>query len=76
MINKNKFDRKFPNNLFEYLNKDSMRDEDPLIKLAIAHYRFEAIHPFSDGNGKTGRIMNPINLVKTGLLIRKLVNIL
>ncbi len=76
MINKNKIDRKFPNNLFEYLNKDSMSDEDPLIKLAIAHYRLEAIHTFCDGNGRTGRIMNFLYLVKTGLLIRKLVNIL
>lgn len=41
---------------------------DPLIRMAVAHYRFEAIHPFLDGNGRTGRILNQLMLVEQGLL--------
>ncbi len=43
-------------------------DVDPLIKMAIAHYQFEAIHPFPDGNGRTGRIINILFLIDKGLL--------
>lgn len=53
-------------NLIDYLNNDS--NTDPLLKMAIAHYQFEAIHPFSDGNGRTGRIINLLYLVSQGLI--------
>jgi Fic family protein len=43
-------------------------DMDPLIKMAIIHYQFEAIHPFSDGNGRTGRIINILYLIQQKLL--------
>ncbi len=43
-------------------------DIDPLIRMAVQHYQFEAIHPFSDGNGRTGRIINILFLVSEGLL--------
>ena len=44
------------------------RDIDPLIRMAVGHYQFEAIHPFSDGNGRTGRVLNLLFLVEQGLL--------
>lgn len=43
-------------------------DLDPLIRMAMLHYQFEAIHPFSDGNGRTGRILNILVLIQAGLL--------
>jgi Fic family protein len=43
-------------------------DVDPLIKMALIHHQFESIHPFYDGNGRTGRIVNVLYLVKEGLL--------
>ncbi len=53
-------------NLVSYLHENL--EADPLIKLAILHYQFEAIHPFTDGNGRTGRILNVLFLVQQGLL--------
>jgi len=41
---------------------------DPLVRMAVAHYQFEAIHPFTDGNGRTGRVLNSLFLVEKGLL--------
>jgi len=43
-------------------------DLDPLVRLAVLHYQFEAIHPFPDGNGRTGRILNILGLMQEGLL--------
>jgi hypothetical protein len=43
-------------------------DIDPLIRMAVAHYQFEAIHPFLDGNGRTGRVLNQALIVEQGLL--------
>ena len=55
-------------NLEQYINDDSLQDLDPLIKMAIIHYQFESIHPFYDGNGRTGRIINILYLVHKQLL--------
>jgi Fic family protein len=57
-------------NLIEYLNDDEKYPTDPLLKMCIAHYQFEAIHPFQDGNGRTGRILNLLYLVNKKLLSR------
>lgn len=54
-------------NLEEYIN-DSDDGIDPLIKMALIHYQFESIHPFYDGNGRTGRILNVLYLVLNNLL--------
>lgn len=55
-------------NLVRYMNEDSPDDPDPLLKMAVAHFQFESIHPFYDGNGRTGRIINILYLVLKGLL--------
>jgi len=56
------------NNLAIFINDDALSDLDPLVKLAIIHHQFESIHPFYDGNGRTGRIINILYLVIKDLL--------
>jgi Fic family protein len=53
-------------NLDRFLHEET--DLDPLIRMAVGHYQFEAIHPFTDGNGRTGRILNLLFLIDQGLL--------
>lgn len=53
-------------NLEQFVNENS--DIDPLIKMALLHYQFEAIHPFADGNGRTGRILLLLHLKLSGLM--------
>lgn len=55
-------------NLEQYINDDELSNVHPLIKMAIIHVQFESIHPFYDGNGRTGRIINMLYLVQKGLL--------
>ncbi len=54
-------------NLVDYIHNDQ-NDLDPLLRMAIIHHQFESIHPFYDGNGRTGRILNILVLVREGLL--------
>jgi Fic family protein len=54
-------------NLEKFINDLSMCDYDPIVKMAIIHYQFESIHPFYDGNGRTGRIINILYLIKEKL---------
>ena len=53
-------------NWADFMHNDT--EIDPLVRLAVQHYQFEAIHPFADGNGRTGRILNILFLVEHGLL--------
>lgn len=55
-------------NLIDFINDDDKYNMDALLKMAIAHFQFEAIHPFRDGNGRTGRILNIHFLTAKGLL--------
>lgn len=55
-------------NLICFINDTGLSDIDPLIKMALIHHRFESIHPFYDGNGRTGRIINILYLVQQKLL--------
>ena len=54
--------------LERFVNNAAVFDADPLIKMALIHHQFESIHPFYDGNGRTGRIINVLYLVKERLL--------
>jgi len=54
--------------LERFINDDELFAADPLVKMALIHHQFESIHPFYDGNGRTGRIINVLYLVKEGLL--------
>lgn len=54
--------------LERFINDDDLSDLDPLVKMAIIHHQFESIHPFSDGNGRIGRIINVLYLTRAGLL--------
>lgn len=54
---------KLMTNLEKFINDPSMCDYDPIVKMAIIHYQFESIHPFYDGNGRTGRILNILYLI-------------
>ena len=51
-----------------FINDPDVFDADPLVKMALIHHQFESIHPFYDGNGRTGRILNVLYLVQQGLL--------
>ena len=51
--------------LERFVNDDSVSDLDPLIKMALIHHQFESIHPFPDGNGRIGRILNVLYLTRT-----------
>ena len=55
-------------NFVLHLNRNEPGDPDPLVRMAVLHYQFESIHPFYDGNGRTGRILNLLHLVLHGLL--------
>jgi len=54
---------KLMSNLENYMNDPALQDCDPLIKMAVIHFQFESIHPFYDGNGRTGRIINILYLI-------------
>lgn len=56
------------NNLETYINDPQFHNIDSLIKMPIIHFQFESIHPFYDGNGRTGRLINILYLVQQGLL--------
>jgi Fic family protein len=51
-----------------FINDDAACDIDPLVKMALIHYQFEAIHPFTDANGRTGRILNILYLLQKDLI--------
>ena len=64
----NKLLNEMLDNLVEFLEDDEKHAYDPLIKMIVAHYQLEAIHPFIDGNGRTGRVFNVLYLIDKGIL--------
>jgi len=60
--------RDLMSNLEIFINNEALTDLDPIVKMAIIHFQFESIHPFYDGNGRTGRIINILYLVLNELL--------
>lgn len=66
---------KHMHDLERFINEDILFDADPLIKMALIHHQFESIHPFETGNGRTGRIINVLYLVKAGLLDMPVINL-
>lgn len=52
-------------NLEKYINYPELEDYDPIVKMSLIHYQFESIHPFHDGNGRTGRMLNVLYLILT-----------
>jgi len=55
--------RDYLSNLEQYINYSEIEDLDPIVKMSLIHYQFESIHPFHDGNGRTGRILNILYLI-------------
>ncbi len=55
-------------NLEQFINNDECCDWDDLVKMAVIHHQFESIHPFYDGNGRAGRVINVLYLIKQDLL--------
>ncbi len=53
---------------WERFMHSDQHDFDPLVRMAVGHYQFEAIHPFNDGNGRTGRVLNSLYLIEAKLL--------
>ena len=58
----------FMTNPEQFINDDELCSVDPLVKMALIDHQFESIHPFYDGNGRTGRIINILYLIKVHLL--------
>ena len=55
--------RDYLSNLEQYINYPEIEDYDPIVKMSLIHYQFESIHPFHDGNGRTGRMLNILYLI-------------
>ncbi len=53
----------YMDNLEKYINNPDLHNIDPILKMAMIHYQFESIHPFHDGNGRTGRVLNVLYLI-------------